>query len=72
MKYIYKLKNLDCAACADKIERGIKKINGINDTVVDFMTQKILIDADSSKIDEINVKISAVIKNIDPDCLLVI
>jgi len=72
MKYIYKLKNLGCASCADKMERNIKKINGISMAAIDFMAQKLLIDADSSRIDDINIKIAAVIKKIEPDCTIVI
>lgn len=72
MKYIYKLKNLGCASCADKMERNIKKINGISLAAIDFMNQKLLVDADSSQIDDINIKIAAVIKKIEPDCSIVI
>lgn len=72
MKYIYKLKNLGCASCADKMERNIKKINGISQVAIDFMSQKLLIETDSLQIDDLNNKIAAVIKKIEPDCSIVI
>ena len=41
-----KLEDLDCANCAAKMEEAIKKIPGVNDAVVSFMTQKMTIDAE--------------------------
>ena len=32
----FHLKNLDCASCAAKIERGLKKVEGVDDVTVDF------------------------------------
>ena len=44
MKKKFKLEDLDCANCAAKMEDAIKKIPGVNDAVVSFMTQKMTID----------------------------
>ena len=38
MKKKFKLQDLDCANCAAKMEESIKKIDGVNDAVVSFMT----------------------------------
>jgi Cd2+/Zn2+-exporting ATPase len=32
----FSVKNLDCASCAAKIENGLKKVEGVDDAVVDF------------------------------------
>ena len=40
MKKTYQLTDLDCANCADKMETAIKKIDGVSDASVSFMTQK--------------------------------
>ena len=53
MKKKFKLQDLDCANCAAKMEENIKKINGVNDANVSFMTQKMTIDAEDEKFDEI-------------------
>lgn len=45
MKKKFKLQDLDCANCAAKMEESIKKIDGVNDAVVSFMTQKRTVDA---------------------------
>ena len=49
MKKKFKLQDLDCANCAAKMEESIKKIDGVNDAVVSFMTQKMTVDADSRR-----------------------
>ena len=41
MKKKYKLQDLDCAHCAAKMEEAIKKIDGVNDAAISFMTQKL-------------------------------
>ena len=61
MKKKFKLEDLDCANCAAKMEDAIKKIPGVNDAVVSFMTQKMTIDA---IMDEV-VKTCA---KVEPDC----
>ena len=53
MKKKFKLTNLDCANCAAKMENAIKKIDGVRDANVSFMTQKMTIEADDSRFDEI-------------------
>ena len=49
MKKKFKLTNLDCANCAAKMENAIKKIDGVRDANVSFMTQKMTIEADDSR-----------------------
>lgn len=68
MKKKFKLTNLDCANCAAKMENAIKKIDGVTDANVSFMTQKMTIEADDSRFDEIMKEAEAAIKKVDPDC----
>ena len=53
MKKKFKLEDLDCANCAAKMEEAIKKIEGVNDASVSFMTQKMMVDAVDDKFDDI-------------------
>ena len=46
MKKRYKMIDLDCANCAAKMEDAIRKIDGVNDVSVSFLSQKLTIDAD--------------------------
>ena len=53
MKKHFKLIDLDCANCAAKMEAAIKKLDGVNDASVSFLSQKMTIDAEDDKFDEI-------------------
>ena len=57
MKKKFKLEDLDCANCA-----------GVNDASVSFMTQKMSIDAEDAKFDEIMKEAVAVCAKVEPDC----
>ena len=68
MKKKFKLQDLDCANCAAKREEAIKKISGVNDAVVSFMTQKMTIEADEEDFDKIMEQVKAVCAKVEPDC----
>ena len=68
MKKKFKMVDLDCANCAAKMEEAIKKIDGVNDASVNFMMQKMTIDADDSKFDDIMKEVVTVCKKVEPDC----
>ena len=67
MKKKFKLTDLDCANCAAKMEDAIKKIDGVNDASVSFMTQKMTIDADDERFDAIMDEVVAVCAKVEPD-----
>ena len=69
MKKRYKFE-VDCANCAAKVEEAVKKIDGVNDASVNFMAQKMTIDADDARFDEILQEVIAVAKKVEPDCEL--
>lgn len=68
MKKRFELVDLDCANCAAKMEEAIKKLDGVNDASVSFMTQKMTIDADDDRFDEIMKQVVKVCKRVEPDC----
>ncbi len=68
MKKRYKLVDLDCANCAAKMEDAIKKIDGVQDATVSFMTQKLTIEAEDERFDAIMREVVAVCKKVEPDC----
>ena len=71
MKKRYKFE-VDCANCAAKVEEAVKKIDGVNDATVNFMAQKMVLDADDARFDEILQEVIAVAKKVEPDCELYI
>lgn len=68
MKKVYKLEDLDCANCAAKMENAIAKIDGVNQVSVNFMTQRLCIDTDDARFDEIMDKAVKACRKIEPDC----
>ena len=70
MKKTYKLTDLDCANCAAKMETAIKKIDGVNDATVSFLTQKLTVDADDSRFEDILKQIVKACKKVEPDCII--
>lgn len=72
MKKKFKLQDLDCAHCAAKMEEAIKKIPGVNDASVSFMTQKMTISAEDEKFDEIMQKVVSTCTKVEPDCRILI
>ena len=63
----YQLKDLDCANCAAKMENAINKINGVNKATVSFMTQKLVIDAEDGRFQEIMKEVVRACKKVEPD-----
>ena len=70
MKKKFKLTDLDCANCAAKMEDAIKKLDGVNDASVSFMMQKMTIDADDARFDEIMKEVVEVCKKVEPACII--
>ena len=70
MKKKFKLTDLDCANCAAKMEDAIKKIDGVTDANVSFMMQKMTIEADESRFDDIMKEVVDVCKEVEPDCII--
>lgn len=68
MKKKFDLIDLDCANCAAKMEAGIKKIEGVKSASVSFMAQKLIIEADDDRFDEIMKEVVKAIKKVDDDC----
>ena len=65
MKKRYNLVDLDCANCAAKMEEAIKKIDGVNTAIVSFLTQKMTVDADDARFEEIMDEVVAVCKKVE-------
>ena len=71
MKKSFKLEELDCAHCAQKMEDAIAKIDGVNKVNINFMAQKMILDVDDDKFDSVLELAEAKIKEVEPDCRIV-
>ena len=67
MKCKFKIKGLDCAA---ELEREIKKVEGIEEAVISFMTERMELEYDETRKEEILQKVKKLIKKEEPDVTL--
>lgn len=70
MKRKFNVVDVCCANCAAKMEADIKKIDGVNDVKLNFLTQKITIDADDARFDEIVKQADQCIRRIEADAYI--
>lgn len=69
MRKTFELEDLDCANCAAKMENGIKKLDGVKDASVSFMTQKMTIETlDGVDMDALMKKVIKLCRKVEPDC----
>lgn len=68
MKKTYKI-DVDCANCANLMENAAKKTDGVRNAVVNFMTQKMIVEFEDGQ--EPKAVMQAVLKackKVEPDC----
>lgn len=53
MNRTIKIEGLDCANCALELEAQIEDIDGVNQAVVDFMAQKVIVDCEDEAFDKV-------------------
>ena len=66
------LEDLDCANCAAQMEEAVKKIDGVKFASVNFLAQKMTLEADDEAFDEILKKAIKTIKRVEPDCRVIV
>ncbi len=59
--------DIDCAACAAKVEDAIKKLDGVTDAKVNFMMQKFTLEAEDDRFEELLALAIETGKKIEPD-----
>ena len=67
MKKIIKLEGLCCANCAAKIEEGVKKLDGVKETSLSFMTQRLVIEAEDGMEDQVVEGARKIADKIEPE-----
>lgn len=72
MRKTFRLEDLDCAHCAGKMEKGIRKLQGVREANIAFFAQKITIDAEDERFDEIMKEVQKVIKGVEPNCTIIL
>ncbi len=61
---------VDCANCASKMEEAVKKLEGVKDASVNFLTQKFMLEAEDDRFQEILEQAVATMQKVEPDCVI--
>lgn len=72
MKKKFKLKDLDCANCAAKMEAAIRAIPDVQDASVNFMMQKLTLEAPDDRFDAILAEVVHICARVEPDCTILL
>lgn len=72
MKKTYRIEGLDCANCAAKIEGMISKLDGVNSCTINFITGKIIIDADDEKFETVLKEAAHVCRKVERDAEIIV
>ena len=72
MKKVFRLEDLDCAHCAAKMEEAIRKIDGVTNASVNFMMQKLTLEAPDEVFDSVLKQAVKVCRKVEPDCRVIV
>ncbi|HIS49352.1 MAG TPA: heavy-metal-associated domain-containing protein [Candidatus Gallacutalibacter pullistercoris] len=72
MRKVYRMEELDCANCARKMEDAIRKIEGVENVTVNFLTQKMILQAEDSRFESILQQAIKICRRVEPDCRIIL
>ena len=72
MRRHYKIRNIDCANCAMKMEQAISRIPGVNSARISFITGRLTIDSDAEDMTEILEQAGEACRKIDRESSIVL
>lgn len=67
MKKTLLLNGLCCANCAAKIEKAVKKLDGIESASLNFLTAKLSIEAADEKMEELLASAEKIVRKVERD-----
>ena len=68
MRKSFKLDEIDCANCARELQDELAKIEGVMSVSVNFMTQKLTLEADDAEFDDVLDRVVDFTADAEPDC----
>lgn len=70
MKKVFGIKDLDCANCAAKLERALNRVEGVDRAVVNFMAERLTLEAPEELFEEVLKEVLRTAKRVEPDCTI--
>lgn len=71
MKKSFKLDEIDCAKCARELQEKLAKLDGVQNVSVNFMTQKLTLEAADEDFDEVLDRVVDFTADKEPDCEII-
>lgn len=71
MKKSFKLDEIDCANCARELQEKLAKLDGVQNVSVNFMTQKLTLEAADEDFDEVLSRVVDFTADEEPDCEII-
>lgn len=71
MRKSFKLDEIDCANCANKLQDALTKLDGVDSVSVNFLTQKLTLSAADDRFDEVLESVIKLTSEIEPDCEII-
>lgn len=72
MKKVFRMVDLDCANCAAKMEDAVRRIDGVSDVRISFLSQKMTLEAEDARFDEIARLAAKACKRVDDEVEVVL
>lgn len=70
MKKIFKLEGLDCAHCAGLMDSDVKKLVGIEEAYVNFLTTKMVLVGRSEDMPRLIEEATKIVHKYEPDVIV--
>lgn len=70
MKQSFRLQGLDCANCAAGLERALNKLEGMGHASVNFLAQRMTLEAEDARWDAVVRDARALVKKLEPDAVV--
>ncbi|MDM8275345.1 cation transporter [Enorma phocaeensis] len=71
MRKSFKLDEIDCANCAQKLEDAINKLDGVEQARVNFLLQKLTLTAADDAFDDVLARVVELTRQVEPDCEII-
>lgn len=67
MRKIIKLQGLCCANCATRIEEGVKKLDGVKEVSLSFMTERLTMEVEDGRENELVEAARKIAAKVEPE-----
>lgn len=70
MKKKFKVEGIDCPNCAAKVEKLVGEIEGVTSSKLNFMAEKLTVEAEDSMADTLLEKVSQAVRSVESDAVI--